>query len=105
MGLAANWFFSLFHLNVLILAVLVSLSAPERPLKWIGWAISLLTLLVVLGPFWPPPGGSDTLLLIKVGMLIGSLLMLVSRRSDTRLIALLLVALAGITLGFQVWSG
>lgn len=105
MGSAANWFFGLFHLNVLILAVLASLSAPERPLKWIGRIVSLLTLLVVIGPFWTLPGGPDTLLILKIGILAGALLLLISRRSDTRLIALILSAMAAATLGFQMWSG
>jgi hypothetical protein len=102
----ANWFFALFHLNVFVLAGLVTLSAGRRWLKWVGRVITVCAFLVAIGPWFRLPGGSTILLALKSAVLGGGLLLLAfSPHTDTRLVALMLTALAGVTPGFQVWPG
>ena len=91
-----NYFFCGLHFYVFVLTLLITLSAWQQRLRWIGLGITLLALSIAVAPLINPGPIAPLQLPFKVAILIGSLLITaLTKRSDTRYIGLLLVVASG----------
>lgn len=91
-----NYLFCGLHLYVFMLAVLVTLSAWRSRLRWLGVAVSAVSLLFAVTPWFNPSWLTAVQLPGKAAIFVGSVLITVlAERSDTRYIGLILVVAAG----------
>jgi len=91
-----NYLFCGLHAYVFVLALLITFSAWQSRLRWVGLAISALALLFAITPLFNPVWLTALQLPGKLAILAGSILITVlTRRSDTRYIGFLLVVAAG----------
>ncbi|MFQ5856821.1 MAG: hypothetical protein ACE5LU_14505 [Anaerolineae bacterium] len=98
-----NYLFCGLHLYVFVLAILITFSAWGSRLRWVGLAVSALALLFAITPLFNPGWLAAIQLPGKLAILVGSALVTVlTERSDTRYIGLLLVLAAGGAVAAQV---
>lgn len=102
---AMNYLFCGLHFYVFVLAMLITLSAWRQRLRWIGLGITLLALSIAVGPLVNPGWFAPLQFPFKTAILAGAMLITVlTRRTDTRYIGLLLVVAAGGAVGAHLIS-
>lgn len=93
---AMNFFFCGLQFYVFVLTVLITLSAWQQRLRWIGLGITFIALFLVLGLLTNPGWLAALQFPLKAVILAGAILITaLARRSDTRYIGLLLIVAAG----------
>lgn len=91
-----NYLFCGLHAYVFVLALLITFSAWQSRLRWVGLVISALSFLFAVTPLFNPVWVATLQLPGKVAILVGALLItLLTKRTDTRYIGFLLIVAAG----------
>ena len=91
-----NLLFWGLHVYVFVLTLLITLSAWQQPWRWVGLAITVLALIIAVGPLVNPGPIAPLQFPLKVAIFIGAVLItLFAKRTDTRYIGLLLIVAAG----------